>query len=511
MPAAGPLDVVLFAAEAAPFVKVGGLAEVVGKLPRYLEGLGVRCAVVIPGYRAIVRERFGMVPFAPLPEFPVPMGAGTARAVIDHGRLPGTSADVLVVGSAEYFDRDGVYDDPSTREGFSDNMQRFVFFAKAGLAAARALGRRFDVVHCHDSQAGLVPGLLATAPAPDPLLGQAGRLFTIHNLAYQGIYGPETLAWAGIDGSHFHAGSPFEFWGKVNFMKVGIECSDLLSTVSETYAREIQTSSEYGHGLEGVLRRRRDHLFGIVNGIDGLEWNPETDPLLPARFSSRDLGGKAVCKRELLAAFGLPRPPGRVLLVGIVSRLADQKGFDLIGEAAGELARLDLQLVVLGDGQSRHRAMLQELAARHPERIAVRFGYDDRLAHLVEAGSDAFLMPSRYEPCGLNQLYSLRYGTVPIVRATGGLADTVESYDLETGTGSGFRFEAYAATEMLLAVRKALAVYGDGARWGALVARIMDLDWSWERSARTYAELYRRLRDLHRDPAPPASGVGNPT
>jgi starch synthase len=491
-----PLRVVMFAAEAYPFVKVGGLADVLGALPKYLEKLGVRTTVVIPGYRDIHHAPHGITPYRDLPEFTVPMGPGHARAEIYHGTLPGTTVDVFLIGSSDYFYRDGVYDDPATREGFLDNMERFVFFMKAGLELVRRRDSPVDVVHCHDSQTGLVPGMLRTTWADDPFFTRSGTLFTIHNLAHQSIYPKESLYWAGIDYRFFYPTSPFEFWGKVNFMKAGIESSDLLSTVSETYALEIQSTAEFGHGLEGVLRRRSSDLVGIVNGIDYEKWNPAADPMLPARFSAADPSGKEVCKRELLRAFGLPDPPARIPLLGIVSRLAEQKGFDLIAEAAEEIASLDLQLVVLGNGQHRYHRLLEELAARHPDRIAVRLSYDDRLAHLVEAGSDAFLMPSRYEPCGLNQLYSLRYGSVPIVRATGGLVDTVSDYDLASGTGTGFRFEHYAAFDMVLAIRKALAVYAVAERWRELVDRIMQEDWSWERSARRYVELYDRLRTL---------------
>ena len=257
--------------------------------------------------------------------------------------------------------------------------------------------------------------------------------------------------------------------------------------------REIQESAEFGYGLEGVLRRRSEDLFGIVNGIDYREWNPETDPLLPAHFSSRDLAGKAVCKRELQAAFGLPPRDGQVPVFGIVSRLTDQKGLDLIAEAVEEITALDLQMIVLGNGQRHYHDLFGMLAERYPEKIGVRFGHDNRLAHLVEAGADIFLMPSKYEPCGLNQLYSLRYGAVPVVRATGGLVDTVQNYDLESETGSGFSFESYSAAAMMDALRRALRLYSDAERWRRLQARIMTLDWSWEASARKYMELYRRI------------------
>jgi len=493
VPDGRPLDVVMFAAEAFPFVKVGGLGDVVGALPKYLKTLGAEPSIVIPAYKDVHHDRHGIAPYAPVPEFMVPMGPGWARAEIYHGALPGTDIDVFFIGCVDYFYRDGVYDDPGTGEGFPDNMERYVFFMKAGLELWKRLARNADVLHCHDSQAGLIPGMLKTTYADDPSFQRAGTLFTIHNLAYQGVYPKESLYWAGIDYRHFYPTSPFEFWGKVNFTKVGIECADLVSTVSETYAREIQESAEFGYGLEGVLRRRSEDLFGIVNGIDYREWNPETDPLLPAHFSSRDLAGKAVCKRELQAAFGLPPRDGQVPVFGIVSRLTDQKGLDLIAEAVEEITALDLQMIVLGNGQRHYHDLFGMLAERYPEKIGVRFGHDNRLAHLVEAGADIFLMPSKYEPCGLNQIYSLRYGAVPVVRATGGLVDTVQNYDLESETGSGFSFESYSAAAMMDALRRALRLYSDAERWRRLQARIMTLDWSWEASARKYMELYRRI------------------
>jgi starch synthase len=501
MPARTPLRVVMFAAEAFPFIKVGGLADVVGALPKYLRPLGVRSTVVIPAYRDIPHDRHGITPCAELPEFPVPMGPGSARAEIYRSVLPGTDVDAFFIGCAEYFYRGGIYDDPATHEGFPDNMERFIFFMKAGLELLRRLGRPADIIHCHDSQTGLIPALLATTYASDPGLARAGTLFTIHNLAYQGVYPKEALYWAGIDYRHFYPTSPFEFWGKVSFMKAGIEFADRISTVSETYAREIQSSPEFGHGLEGVLRRRSADLTGIVNGIDYQEWNPDSDPWLPARFSSRDLAGKAVCKRELLTAFDLPVEERRVPLVGIVSRLTDQKGFDLVAYGIERIAAMDLKMVVLGNGQRRYHDLLSAIAARYPEKFAVRFGYDNRLAHWIEGGADIFLMPSRYEPCGLNQLYSLRYGTVPVVRATGGLEDTVEDYDAKTDTGSGFKFSGYSAAEMIGALERAVALYGDAVRWNRLVARIMTLDWSWERSASKYLELYE---DIYRKRNPTA-------
>ena len=327
----GPLNIVMFSAEAVPYVKVGGLADVVGSLARVLDLEGARVQLVLPAYWSIGHSEHNIRPYEPLPGFDMSLGLRRIHAEVFHAGMPNSGVDVFLLGGGHYFFREGIYDDPHTREGYPDNMERFVFFMKAGLELLLRLDRPIDVVHCHDSQTGLIPALLQLNCGSHPRFAHAGVLFTIHNLAYQSVYPKEALLLAGVDEKrHFHAGSPFEFWGKVNCMKAGIEYADQINTVSETYALEIQSSAEYGYGLEGVLRRRSTDLSGIVNGIDYHVWNPETDPLLPAHFSSPDQPGKAACKAEVLRAFGLPQPAGRVPLVGMVSRLAAQKGFDLI-------------------------------------------------------------------------------------------------------------------------------------------------------------------------------------
>jgi starch synthase len=488
----GPLNVVMFAAEAFPFVKVGGLADVVGALPRMLEKLGATPVIVIPAYQDIQHARFGIRPFDPVPWFDIPMGPRVERAEIFHTSLPDTGIDVFLIGCHDYFSRDGIYDNPVSGEGFVDNMQRYVFFMKAGLALLQRLRRRMDIIHCHDSQSALIPGFLRTNFRHDPFFASTGSLFTIHNLAYQGIYPKHSLFWAGIDPHHHHLGSPFEFYGQVNFMKVGIECSDMLNTVSASYALEIQ-SHEHGYGLDGVLRARQKVLHGIVNGIDYEEWNPGTDRHIPARYSPEDLSGKARCKAEVLKRFGLPESGMRVPLIGMVSRLADQKGFELLKQAEAEIASLDFSLVVLGRGQRRYHDLLSHLAALYPEKIAVRADFDDPLAHTIYAGADLLLVPSKYEPCGLNQLIALRYGTVPIVRATGGLVDTVRDYDSQNDAGTGFRFHQYSAQDLTIALRRALEVYANPPSWRRLIQRDMLEDWSWEESGRRYMELYRSI------------------
>jgi starch synthase len=485
--------VVMFSAEAAPYAKVGGLADVVGALPKVLDKLGANLTVVLPFYKTIPREKFGVRPFAACPSYDVKMGSEMVRAEVAHTTMPGTGVTVFFVDGGRYFSRDGVYDDPATRKGYPDNPQRFAFYAKAGLELLRRRGEHVDVVHCHDSQTALIPGLLRTLYKNDPFFAHTGSLFTIHNLAYQSVYEKEALSWIGLDSRQFYPSSPFEFWGKVNLMKVGIETADLVSTVSVTYAREIQSGPEYGCGLEGVLRDRAGDLYGIVNGIDYDEWNPESDPLIPAHYSVQDPSGKALCKAALLQTMKLPQRKGRVPLIGIISRLADQKGFDLIGEAIQDIAKRDLQMVILGTGQLEYHELFKQISARYPEKIAVKLGFDNQLAHQIEAGADMFLMPSKYEPCGLNQLYSLRYGTVPIVRATGGLADTVIDYDVQNDRGTGFVFHDYSAKDMMAAIERAQVIFADSERWQRLMLRDMMQQWSWAESARKYLELYEKI------------------
>jgi starch synthase len=493
-----PSGIVMFAAEVSPFAKVGGVGDVVGALSKALEKLGIVPTVVIPAYRDVLRNGyFDILSCRQVPEFDIQMGHMFERVDVFQARLPKTGVHVYMVGSTKYFDRPGIYDDPATGEGYPDNGERFLFFMKSGLDLLRRLGRPVDILHCHDSQTGLIPGILRTNHQKDSFFSNAGTLFTIHNLAYQGIYPKKTLHYAGIDYKHFYPMSPFEYWNKVNFMKAGILMADKVNTVSQTYADEIQTSHEYGFGLEGVLRSRKMDVSGIVNGIDYEEWNPQTDPFLPAHFSQEDFSGKEQCKESLLRHFNLPVHPDRIPLIGIVSRLADQKGFELLSEAIREIVELNVQMVVLGVGQLKYHDLLQGIASRYPDKIAVNLAFDNALAHKIEAGCDMFLMPSKYEPCGLGQLISLRYGTIPVVRATGGLADTVVDYGEENGTG--FSFRGYSSREMMASLKEAFAVYADAARWRALMVRAMSQDWSWSRSAGQYRQLYQNIY-LYRHP-----------
>jgi starch synthase len=470
--------ILMVAGEAMPFIKTGGLADVLGALPAALRERGEQVAVVLPWYRKSVVEDSRLV----LEQFPVWLGKISYPVRVHVSTVRGVP--YYLVECPPLYDRDGVYVTEET--DFPDNHVRYAVLSRAALAVARWVFRP-EILHCHDWQAGLVPVYLRNPLAGDPVFLGVKVLLTLHNLGYQGLFPVSALGQMGLDSSVFHFNG-LEYFGKVNVLKGGIVYSDALSTVSKAYAREIQTP-EYGQGMDGLLASRSAVLTGILNGADYSEWNPETDRHIAANYSSRQLAGKHACKRALLAEFGLPSEALERPLVGMVSRLDRQKGFDLIEEAAGALAREDLSLVVLGTGNARYEELLAEMARAYPTRFAVKVGYDEALAHRIEAGADIFLMPSRYEPCGLSQIYSLRYGTVPVVRATGGLDDTIDRT-------TGFKFKEFAAGAMLAALRSALEVYGDPDRWKTLMLSGMARDYSWAVSAGEYSALYNQLR-LH--------------
>ena len=465
----------MVASEAAPFVKTGGLADVVGSLPAALKERGEDVAVALPLYRdakieGARRVAEGIPVWLGLRNYPVHI-----RSVVERG------VPFYFVECPPMFDRDGIYFDAAG--DFPDNHLRFAVLSRAALGVARYLFRP-QILHCHDWQASLVPVYLRTVLSGDPVLLGARTLLTIHNLGYSGIFPMAALPEIGLDSSASTVAG-VESHGNINLLKAGIISSDAINTVSRGYAREIQTA-EYGFGLDGLLRARQNPLTGILNGVDYTQWNPETDPHIASHYSAGALSGKQACKLDLLRRFGLPSEAAIRPLIGIVSRFADQKGFDLIAEVSGELAAERLSLVVLGSGDERYEKLFRGLAEAHPEKIAVHVAYDDALAHQIEAGADIFLMPSRYEPCGLNQIYSLRYGTVPVVRATGGLDDTI---DEETG----FKFTEYSGEALLEAVRAALAAYRNRELWIALMRNGMRKDYSWSASAAEYSALYRRL------------------
>lgn len=488
--------ILMVSSEASPWAKSGGLADVLGALPEALGALGHPVAVVVPAYGTVSRN----------------LDAAGADRVIDRLRIPlgwpgrNISTDISIrtlqignvtmyfVENPGLYGREGLYGDSSG--DFPDNHIRFAVLCKAALEISRRLFAA-DVIHCHDWQASLVPLYMKNAGFVDPHFLGIRTLLTIHNLGYQGIFGQSSLADIGVPESAFTPAG-IEFWGQVNYLKAGIVFADALTTVSPKYAEEIQTP-EYGFGLDGLLTDRRADLTGIINGVDYERWNPASDPAIAAPFSARNLAGKRACKQALLQEMGLPAAAIDRPLLGIVSRFAGQKGFDLLGEIAPELFRRDVCLVALGNGERQYEELFQALQSQFPGQVGLRLGYDDGLAHRIEAGADIFLMPSRYEPCGLNQIYSLRYGTVPVVRATGGLDDTIADTITDPGMdstadeGTGFKFRDYNGEALLEAIGRACRAWEDRKTWTAMMVRGMQRDFSWTASAREYSSLYSRL------------------
>jgi starch synthase len=467
----------LIASEVEPFAKTGGLADVAGALPRALAALGHDVRVIMPKYRG-VEAAAGSLSVA-VPRLHVPMGDRAREGALLEGRL-GRDVPVYFLVHDHYYDRPGLYG--TQEESYLDNCERFVFFCRGTLEALRELGWVPQVIHANDWQTGLVPVYLETVYAGDPVLSQIATLFTIHNVAYQGTFWHFDMPITGL-GWDLFTPAGLEFYGKLNFMKGGLLFADLLNTVSRTYAQEIQTP-EFGSGLEGVLQGRSSDLSGILNGIDADEWDPGADDRIAKRYTADDLAGKATGKAALLGEMGLEADGSP--LIGIVSRLAPQKGLDLVTEAMPGLLDLGFQLVVLGEGESWIESAITDAAAAHPGRVAARIGFDEDLARRIYAGADMFLMPSRYEPCGLGQMISMRYGTIPIVRRTGGLADTVHE------GRTGFLFVDPWAGALVDAARRARDAFRDPTTWRQLVRNAMGEDFSWQASAKEYVSLYRR-------------------
>ncbi len=485
-----PLKVVFVSAEAIPFAKTGGLADVCGVLPAEIARLGHDVSLILPAYRCVHRAE---QPIEPTDiEFEVPIGTRRVQGRLLRSRLPQSSVPVYLVDQPEYFDRPALYGERG--KDYLDNCERFVFLSRGAMEALKQLGTPPDILHAHDWQTGLVPAYLKTLYALDSFYAGTSSLFSLHNLAYQGRFWHWDMLLTGIDWKHFNW-REMEYHGDLSLLKTGIVFADWLTTVSPTYATEIQTAP-LGCGLEGVLAERREQLTGIINGIDATAWDPATDPHLSAHFTADDLSGKATCKAALQEAFGVPVDARRPL-IGIVGRLAQQKGWELVLPLMRDHIDQHLSWVILGSGDPGIENELLELHASHPDVVGVRIGFDESLAHRIEAGADMFLMASRYEPCGLNQLYSQRYGTIPIVHATGGLKDTVVDAVDETiaaGTATGFHFAPFTLEAAADALHRALALWRDNREtWTQLMRTAMAGDWSWGPSATRYVQLYERL------------------
>jgi len=492
------MRVVVASSEAVPYSKTGGLADVASALPKALAQAGHEVSIVVPYYPQ-VQARVDKVPEVSDTgvTIRVPVGARMVEGRILQSRLPGSNVAVYLVDQPGYFDRQGLY--VENDQDYRDNCERFIFFSRAVLEVIQALRLSPQVVHANDWQTGLIPALIAIEQRAVPGYEQLASVFTIHNMAFQGRFWHWDMNLTRLDWKYFNW-QQMEYFGHLNLLKTGIAFADMITTVSPTYAQEIQTP-EQSFGLHGSLTARRADLVGILNGVDTEIWNPATDPLIAKNYTADTVAdGKAVCKAALQQKLGLPVRP-EVPLFGSVSRMTGQKGFSLIGQCADVLLDLDVQLVFLGNGDPRYEGLIRQLAADHPERVAIRIGYDESLSHEIEAGCDVFLMPSEFEPCGLNQMYSLIYGTVPVVRAVGGLADSVvdaTEATLKDGSANGFSFRDYRGDTLFWTICRARSLYFDKPAWSRLQQTGMRRDWSWKRSALEYIGVYDRAVAMRR-------------
>ncbi len=481
-----PLRIALVSSEVAPLAKTGGLADVVAALGAELSTRGHDVRVFMPLYRRLRQSANTFTPAPGMTDLQVSLGPRSGRISVLTTTLERTGLEVHCIDCPELYDRDGIY----TQD--ADEHLRFALLARGALTACQATSWAPDIVHCNDWHAGLLPLYLRMLSSWEDLFAKTRTVLTIHNIGYQGTVGSDALDDLGLDDAAHLLHQEHLAQGRINFLETGILYADAVTTVSETYAREIQTP-DMGMGLDGLLRDRAASLVGIVNGVDYGEWSPEVDTLIPTNYSAKDLGGKRECRHALLSALGLAQDDS-VPVFGIVSRLVAQKGFELLFEPLPELlAARDVRVAVLGSGERRLEEWFAGLQRRFPGRVCFYRGYDNPLAHLIEAGADAFLMPSMYEPCGLNQMYSLRYGTIPVVRRTGGLADTVQLYDRATGEGTGIVFDQYDAPAMRWALRYAMELWSDRPAWARMQQNAMARDFSWERQTGLYEALYHRL------------------
>ncbi len=489
-------NILFLSSEIAPFAKTGGLADVSYSLPQAIKELGHEIRIMMPKYGFISERKYGIHEIIRLREMDIPVGdklqKGNAKASFVVGQK--VKVQVYFLENEFYYNRDGIYVDSKTKMDYPDNDERFIFFCKGVIEMLKRLGWVPDIIHCNDWQTALIPVYLKTIYKNDPFFKGIKTVLTIHNIGYQGVFPKESFLKSGLPEEIF---SEIEHNGNFNFLKAGILYADVITTVSPTYAKEIINDDEFGAGLSDVLKKRKKDVYGILNGVDYSIWSPENDKFIPVPYNIQTIESKYENKKALLKHFDLPYDENTPV-VAQISRLVEQKGFDLIAEVIDDMMKLDVQYIVLGTGDPKYEEMLEKFKKKYPKKIGVHIGFSEELAHLIEAGTDIFLMPSRYEPCGLNQIYSLRYGTVPVVRKVGGLADTVEEFNPKTGKGTGFLFEKYSGQEMLKALKKAITVYKNRKVWLKLMKNGMVKDFSWNASAKEYVKLYEKLLSKQR-------------
>jgi len=479
------MRIAFLSSEVVPFAKTGGLADVTGSLPKFLAKFGLELKVFMPFYREVKRKNIALNMIIENQELGW-QGRKERFSIWEEGQglFP-----AYFIEKDNYYDRDCLYGTPAG--DYADNGERFAFFSRASLEALKKMEFTPDILHCHDWQSAISLAYLKFHFGQDSLFKRTRSLFTIHNLAYQGLFDKEILAKIGLP-DYLYNMEDLEFYGKVNYLKAGILYSTAISTVSPRYSQEIQTP-EFGCGLDGLLKKRSHALHGILNGVDYSDWDPLTDRFIAKNYSPSDLGGKKECKADLLESFKLPLSSQDIPVVGMVSRLAGQKGLDLVCKALKDIFKMDIYLTILGTGEEKIQNALLAMQKKYPSSFGLKIAFDESLAHKINAGSDVFLIPSRYEPCGLTQMYSLKYGTIPVARATGGLDNSIQEFEPEGNTGNGFKFEDYSPRALLASLAKCVSFYNRRDKWEILIKNAMSSDFSWEKSAQEYFTLYKRI------------------
>jgi starch synthase len=478
------MRVLLCASECVPFAKTGGLADVVSALGKILPKNKVETCVILPKYKVIDERKFRLKKI--INEIIIPIGDRYEKASIWQGKLQKETI-VYFIDAGKYFAREYLYRSP---EGdYPDNNERFIFFSRACLEATKAVNFQPDIIHCHDWETALIPAYLKTLYRIDAFFHKTRTVLTIHNIAYQGLYPKDTMWLAGFSWIDFTP-DKLEYYDMINFLKAGIVYADVITTVSPTYAQEVQSSNEFGRGMEGVLSARKDDFYGILNGIDYDEWSPEKDKYIPARFSSKNVSNKYVCKDKLCEAVGF-QPDSSIPLIGMVTRLDPQKGLELIAQSIHSILNMNLRLIILGVGDKIYQDALSLIAQEYPQKMKVRLEFNNPLAHMIYAGSDMLLIPSRFEPCGLTQMIAMAYGTIPIATKTGGLADTVADFSPENPSGNGIVIQEYSSTALISAIERAIKYYMDKNLWKILMNNAFKKKFTWDRSVKEYIKIYK--------------------
>jgi starch synthase len=489
---------ILFAtSEVVPFIKTGGLADVSSALTQKLQEMGHFVRIIVPKYGAIDERKFKIHEVVRLKDIKINIGEKEVIFSLRSSFLigPKTRVQIYFLDNPQYYgSRHSLYSDPITGEDYPDNDERFILLARAVFELITRLGWAPDIIHCNDWQTGLIPAYLKSSYSKDPIFKNIKTIFTIHNLSFQGIFPKTSFAKTALP-KELESEKGILHKGKINFLKSGLLYSDMINTVSETYAKEICQLKEYGIGLEDILKKRKKDIYGIINGIDDTIWNPEVDNKIPHKYSIKNIEYKKENKKALADNFNFTYKDD-VPVIGMISRLYDNKGLDLLEKVFPELMKMNIHLVLLGTGEKKYHKFFTSMASKYHNKFSCYIGFDEELAHLIEAGADMFLMPSKYEPCGLNQMYSLMYGTVPIVRSTGGLADSVQPFNGKNGIGNGFVFEKYSAKEMIAQIKIAVKLYSTNSeKWNAIMANGMRSNFTWMNSSKKYVDLYKKLTD----------------